>query len=78
MIRRKLSIVAAVGGLFFAYMLASNFHQPTQPNAEFHTVVRFCVAALFCVPFGGTVGMGIGMLAEGISQRIRPSSPPKP
>lgn len=72
MIRKKFSIAGAIVGVAYtAFGMATLYRNDPVTDHIGWLILAFAVIALFAAPLGGALGLGIGILAEGLFNSFR-------
>ena len=67
--RKIVSIAGAVAGFAYtAWRMSIAYSQP-HPEGLGTIILQFCVFSLFTVPLAAAVGLGIGLLLDGLVRR---------
>lgn len=71
MIRKKVSLAGAVVGLVYAFMgVAGAYYDPSLTGTPTRLAMEFLVISAFTAPLGGMIGLGFGLLIEGLIQTV--------
>lgn len=71
MIRKKISLLGAVVGLFYAFIgVAGAYYDPSLTGTPGRLAIEFLVISMFTAPLGGMIGLGFGFLVEGLVQTL--------
>ncbi len=69
--RKIVTVAGALAGLVYTGLgMASSYRHATAPLDYRQIAMEFLILAVFTVPLGASVGLGVGLLLEGLLAKL--------
>jgi hypothetical protein len=73
--RKRLSIAGGIAGIGYTlWGMAATYRHVQEPVNPWRIVLEFIVLSLFTAPLGATLGLGLGLILEGLQRILRRTS----